>query len=120
MEHVTAFVYEHPMATGFIFLFVAGLLRDYYQRVAYDKGAKTITETSMMLITPLKEQIEYVDRRTKDCEKRLLRMENANESLFAGIGILLTQITMLGARPLWRPNDRDRVVVTRGAHIEYQ
>lgn len=114
------FIKSNPFGAGIAFLFLTGLFRDQMLRRSHDRGIKVVSEASIALIEPLQKQYTFLDIRVTRCEEALLKATNSNEQLFAGIGILLTQIHTMGAKPLWIPRDSDRIIVTRGAHIEYQ
>jgi len=114
------FATRHSIHIGLAILLAMGFVRDYFQRRAFIRGAQAVQEASVALANPLREQIDFVDARARRCEDRLLQLENANERLFAGVGLLISQMRAAGIKPLWTPADSDRIVVTRGRHIEYQ
>lgn len=84
-------------------LFVVGFARDYFQRRAIDAGYQTIYKASLLLISPLEQEVGRQGEAGRKCKDELEELRVKVERLELGILTLITQLYKAGIRPDYLP-----------------
>lgn len=95
-------------------------IKSLYDQKKYISSAEEIQRASVALVNPLRSQVELIALRISKCEAEMIEQKESNERLYAGVNLLIKQLEIAGIKPIWTPRDRDRPLITKGAHIDYR